>query len=137
MTHWEMKKKITHSIKLLIVGAILIVCSILYLDRHPWEKASIMPSFQNLSFQWKLLLYKTLGKDTSSLEAKQEFTKIYSELNYLLESSNCTDPDIIDDILKQQQHLSSITQYSESEQYNALTQAQNLKERIEQECSSI
>lgn len=93
-----------------------------------------MPSFQNLSFQWKLFLYKSIWKDTSSLESKQEFNKIYTELTYLLESSNCTDPDLIQDIHTQQQSLESIKHYSESEQYTALTQAQRLKERIEQEC---
>ena len=79
-----------------------------------------------------------MGKDTKSLEIKQQFTKIYSELSYLAESSECTNPDLIEQIQKQQELLKNMDNTTmEVEQYTAITTAQDLKQQIEEQCAFI
>ena len=103
-----MKAKLLQNIKMFIVGAILLIISFTYIKGHPGEWNSFVPSLQMLYYKGEVFFYKILGKDAKSLEIKQQFNKIYTELNYLVESSECADTELVDLIKKQQELLKNM-----------------------------
>ena len=133
-----MKAKLLQNIKMFIVGAILLIISFTYIKGHPGEWNSFVPSLQMLYYKGEVFFYKILGKDAKSLEIKQQFNKIYTELNYLVESSECADTELVDLIKKQQELLKNMDiSTMQVEQYTAITTAQDLKKQIEEQCAFI
>lgn len=136
--HTIMDKKFITNVKMFLIGIVLLALSFSYIKGHPWERNSFVPSLQMLYYKGELFFYWLMGKDVRSLETKQQFTKIYNELSYLVESSHCTDETLIQRIKEQQEILKNID-YSvmNDEQYTAITTAQDLKKQIEEQCSLI
>lgn len=133
-----MKEKLLQNLKMFIIGSILLIISFTYIKWHPGEWNSFVPSLHMLYYKGQTFFYSLMGKDIKSLEIKQQFTKIYSELSYLVESSECTDPELIAQIKKQQELLNNMDDSTmELEQYSAITTAQELKQQIEEQCAFI
>lgn len=121
---------------MLIVGTILCTMCFVYIKDHPGEWNSFIPSLQMLYYKGQVFVYKSLGYDTRNLELKQQFTKIYTELSYLVQSSNCTDPTLLEKIKSQQEILKNIDiSQLQIEQYSTITTAQELKQTIEEQCA--
>ncbi len=133
-----MKEKLIQNLKMFIVGVVLLMISFTYIKWHPGEWNSFIPSLQMLYYKGQTFFYQVLGKDVKSLEIKQQFNKIYTELSYLAESSECADPDLIEQIKKQQELFKNMdTTTMEIEQYSAISTAQELKQQIEEQCAFI
>lgn len=91
-----------------------------------------------LYYKGQTFFYQVLGKDVKSLEIKQQFNKIYTELSYLVESSECANQDLVNQIKNQQELLKNMdTSSMQVEQYSAITTAQDLKKQIEEQCAFV
>lgn len=133
-----MKEKLIQNIKMFVIGVILLTISFTYIKWHPGERNSFIPSLQMLGQKGQIFFYGLIGKDTRNLQIKQQFNKIYTELEYLVESSSCADSELIDQIREQQALLQNMsTTTIQTEQYETIAIAQELKQQLEEQCSFI
>lgn len=130
-----MKEKLIYNIKILIIGSILWVIIVGYLQQHPGEKNAILPSLQTLYHKWEIFFYTLLGKDSESVKTKQSLEKMYSEISYLIESSQCTDDALIQEVKENRAAIQALD-YSQAQnnKYNYYLKAVDLKNKIEAQC---
>ncbi len=130
-----MKEKLIYNIKILIVGSILWVIIVGYLQQHPGEKNAILPSLQTLYHKWEIFFYTLLGKDSESVKTKQSLEKMYSEISYLIESSQCTDESLVQEVKENRAAIQALD-YSQAQnnKYNYYLKAVDLKNKIEEQC---
>ncbi len=130
-----MKAKFIFNVKLLFVGIILWWIIFVYLQEHPGEKQSIVPSLQTLYHKWELFFYTLLGKDSESVQTKQSLQKMYSEISYLIESSKCSDQALLQEVEENKAAI-DLLDYSQAQnnKYNYYLKAVDLKNKIEEQC---
>ncbi len=130
-----MKAQFIYNLKILLIGLILWTIIIWYLQEHPWEKQSILPSIQTLYHKWELLFYSLLGKDSESIQTKQSLQKMYSEISYLIESSKCSDQWLLEEVKENKAAINALD-YSQAQnnKYNYYLKAVDLKNKIEAQC---
>ena len=133
-----MKEKLIQNLKMFIVGILLLIISFTYIKGHPGEWNSFVPSLQMLYYKGEIFFYQLVGKDIRTLESRQQLEKIYNELSYLVESSQCTDPELLQKIQEQQVILKTISSTDmEIQQYSIIANAQELKREIEETCDVV
>ena len=132
-----MKEKFIYNIKILCVGIILWWIIFAYLQQHPGEKQSIIPSLQTLYHKWQIFFYTLLGQDSESIQTKQSLQKMYSEISYLIESSKCNADSLIQEVEENKSAINNLD-YSQAQnnKYNYYLKAVDLKNRIETQCNS-
>ena len=132
-----MKEKFIYNIKILCVGIILWWIIFAYLQQHPGEKQSIIPSLQTLYHKWQIFFYTLLGQDSESIQTKQSLQKMYSEISYLIESSKCNADSLIQEVEENKSAIDNLD-YSQAQnnKYNYYLKAVDLKNRIETQCNS-
>ena len=130
-----MKEKLIYNIKILIIGSVLWVIIVGYLQQHPGEKNAILPSLQTLYHKWEIFFYTLLGKDSESVKTKQSLEKMYSEISYLIESSHCTDESLVQEVKENRVAIQALD-YSQAQnnKYNYYLKAVDLKNKIEEQC---
>jgi len=130
-----MKEKFIYNLKILLVGIILWWIIFVYLQEHPWEKQSIVPSLQTLYHKGQLFFYTLLGQDSESVQTKQSLQKMYSEISYLIESSQCTDQALLQEVEENKAAIDALD-YSQAQnnKYNYYLKAVDLKNKIEEQC---
>lgn len=133
--YYTMKAKFIFNVKLLFVGIILWWIIFVYLQEHPGEKQSIVPSLQTLYHKWELFFYTLLGKDSESVQTKQSLQKMYSEISYLIESSKCSDQALLQEVEENKAAI-DLLDYSQAQnnKYNYYLKAVDLKNKIEEQC---
>jgi hypothetical protein len=132
-----MKEKFIYNLKILLVGLILWTIIIWYLQTHPGEKQSIVPSLQTLYHKWEVFFYTLLWKDSESIETKQWLQKMYSEISYLIESSKCSDQALLQEVEENKAAI-ALLDYSQAQnnKYNYYLKAVDLKNKIEEQCGT-
>lgn len=132
-----MKEKFIYNLKILVIGSILWVIIIWYLQSHPWEKNSILPSLQTLYHKWEVFFYTLLGRDSESIQTKQSLQKMYSEITYLIESSKCEDKNLLQEVKENKAAIESLN-YSQAQnnKYNYYLKAVDLRNKIEEQCGT-
>ncbi len=132
----DIAEQFIYNLKVFVVGVILWVIIVWYLQNHPGERQAIMPSLQTLYHKAQVSIYGLFGRDVEQLETKFALQRIYSEINYLIESSNCQDEELLAQV---QEHKDAVDNLSNSQaqnnRFNYYRQAANLKNRIEQQCA--
>ena len=131
-----MKEKFIYNIKILFVGIALWWIIFAYLQEHPGEKQSILPSLQTLYHKWQIFFYTLLGEDSTSIQTKQSLQKMYSEISYLIESSKCDDIALIQEVEENRTAIQALD-YSQAQnnKYNYYLKAVDLKNKIEKQCT--
>ncbi len=130
-----MKEKFIYNIKILVIGIMLWGIIFAYLQNHPWEKQSIVPSLQTLYHKWQIFFYTLLGQDSESVQTKQSLQKMYSEISYLIESSKCSDQALLQEVKENRAAIEALD-YSQAQnnKYNYYLKAVDLKNKIEAQC---
>lgn len=131
-----MNKQIRQNIVLLCGGIVLWTCVLLYLDNHPGEKASIMPSLEILGQKVLWLGFRLVGKDPQNLVVKSSLIKNFDELAFLISSNpGCVDPDIIKTVQKSRDELADMSyDVAATQQYLYYSRAIEIKSQIEKDC---
>jgi hypothetical protein len=132
-----MKEKFIYNVKILVIWIILRFVIIWYLQQHPWEKQSLIPSLQTLYHKWEIFFYTLLGKDSDSIETKQSLQKMYAEISYLIESSKCNNQALLQEVEENKTAIDGLD-YSQAQtnKYNYYLKAVDLKNKIESQCST-
>lgn len=134
----SMAKRIRQNIILFFVWLVLWWLIFLYLDNHPGEKASIMPSLQILWHKALWLWFRVVGKNPESIAVKATLIRNFDELAYLVESNiTCIEPSTIDEIQKYRDEVNALSyDIVIGQQYLYYTRASNLKKQIDDACAN-
>lgn len=130
-----MERKFIFNLKMLLAGVILRVIIFWYLQQHPGEKQSLLPSLQTLYSKGEVFFYGLLGKDTASIETKQSLQKMYTEISYLIETSHCDATALIQEVEESRAAIDALD-YSQAQnnKYNYYLKAVELKDKIQKQC---
>lgn len=91
----EQKQTFVSNVIKLIVGAILLIISFLYLQNHPAERVSVISWFEVMYQKVQYWTYWLLGKDVVVLQQKFRLLQYYQELIRKAENMQC-----VGDIIK-------------------------------------
>ncbi len=107
-----------------------------YLDSHPGEKASILPSVTMLMQKVQSFGYTLIGRSSESITIKASLAKNFDELSYLLENNDdCKDPAIAKAIEDGRSQLKKVSfDNISSQQYGFYSMAVQIKAEIEKKC---
>jgi hypothetical protein len=77
-----------------------------------------------------------LGEDSESIQTKQSLQKMYSEISYLIESSQCSDQALLQEVKENRAAIEALD-YSQAQnnKYNYYLKAVDLKNKIEKQCT--
>lgn len=128
--------QLIYNIKILVVGIILWWLIILHLNNHIGERESLMPSLEALYHKAQTSVYDILGKDTEQLETKFALQRVYKEISYLIEASNCHDEALLQEVQDHKIAVDNLNfSQAQNNRFNYYRQASNLKNKIEQQCT--
>ncbi len=130
-----MLARLRHNMLILCIGLALWVLIFAYLNQHPGEKASLIPSFQMMGEKVLSIRYRVTGQDPDLIEKKSTLIKSYDELFYLVEKAECKDAMMLIEISDARARVQNFS-YDEINQYffDYYQQAAVLKWRIDKEC---
>lgn len=133
----ELKERFIFNIKLFIIGSILWIVIFGYLQQHPGEKQSLIPSLQTLYNKGELMFYNILGYNSTNIETKQSLQKMYTEIAYLIEASQCDDEALLKEVEMNKKAIDAL-EYTQAEnnKYNYYLKAVDLKNKIESQCTT-
>lgn len=85
------KKKMLSNLIEFVVGSILLVFCISYLQNHPAEKVSLVSGMKLLVQKVSLRVHNFSGEDTELLQEKFQLEKTFQEILFLAEQSRCSE----------------------------------------------
>ncbi len=132
-----LESKFRMNIILLCIGLVLWWTIFLYLNNHPWEKASILPSLQILAQKWESMRYRITKKNPEVIAVKNSLIKSFDELQYLTEwSEKCRTSWLLGEIEKGKKEVEKLS-YEEviSKRNLYLIEISTIKDKIDTTCN--
>lgn len=94
----EEKKELKANFVKLVIGVILLMTCMRYLQENPAEKIALYSGFELIVQKAEVAYFNLRGKDWALLDQKYTLEKQYLDLIHLAEEKGCSDPQFLLDL---------------------------------------